>query len=72
MLFKLSKELTEFEREVYEFIKKRGELLTTNMPARMMGAIPNLKNKGLVEVFKRRTSPWGSKKRKFVKVIEGR
>jgi hypothetical protein len=62
--------LTAFEREVYSFIKKRGELLTTNMPVRMRVAVPNLRNKGLVEVFKRRTSPWGSKKRKFVKVKE--
>jgi hypothetical protein len=67
----LSKELTAFEREVYTFIKKRGEILTTNMPVRMRGAVPNLRNKGLVEVFKRRTSPWGSKKKKFVKVKEG-
>jgi len=66
----LSKELTDFEREVYRFIKRRGELLTTNIPVRMMGSIPNLKNKGLIDVFKRRTSPWGSKKRKFVRVIE--
>ncbi|MFQ6081723.1 MAG: hypothetical protein ACE5OW_08655 [Candidatus Bathyarchaeia archaeon] len=67
----MSKELTDFEREVYGFIKKRGEVLTSNIPLKMMGAVPNLKNKGLVEVIKRRTSPWGSKKRKFVKVKEG-
>lgn len=66
----MSKELTDFEREVYGFVKKRGEMLTSNMPLRMMGAIPNLKNKGLVEVIKRRTSPWNPKKRKFVKVRE--
>ena len=63
----MSKELTEFEKDVYDFIKKRGELLTTNIPVKMMGAIPNLKNKGLVEVFKKRTSSWSSKKKKFVK-----
>jgi hypothetical protein len=63
----LSKKLTEFEKDVYDFIRKRGELLTTDIPARMMGAIPNLKNKGLLKVFKKGTSPWSSKKRKFVK-----
>lgn len=63
----MSEGLTEFEREVYNFIKERGEILTSNIPPRMMGAVPTLKNKGLVEVYKRRTSPWGSKKRKFVK-----
>ena len=66
----MSKELTDFEREVYGFIKKRGEVLTSNMPLRMMGAIPNLKNKGFVEVIKRRASPWASKKRKFIRVIQ--
>jgi len=67
--FGLSIELTDFEREVYEFIKKHGELLTTNIPSRMIGAIPNLKNKGLIEVHKRVTGRWTSKKRKFVKAI---
>ena len=66
----MSKELTEFEEEVYSFIKKRRKILTSNIPLRMMGAIPNLKNKDLVEVIKRRTSPWSSRKRKFVKVKE--
>lgn len=66
----MSMELTDFEREVYEFIRKHGALLTTNIPAKMRGAIPNLKNKGLVEVFKRRTSLWSSKKRKFVKALK--
>ena len=64
------KEMTDFERETYTFIKRRGELLTSNIPVRMMGALPNLKNKGLIEVFKKRTSPLSSKKRKFVKAKE--
>jgi hypothetical protein len=67
----LSKELTDFEKEVYSFIKKRGKMLTSNIPPRMIGAIPNLKNEGLVELIKRHTSPWSSKKRKFVKFKEG-
>jgi hypothetical protein len=63
----VSEDLTPFEREVYELIKKSGELLTTDVPARMRGAVPRLINKGLVEAFKRRTSPWTSKKRKFLR-----
>jgi len=51
----LPEELTDLEMEVYMFIKNRGESLTKSIPPKMMGAIPNLKNKGLVEVFKRRT-----------------
>lgn len=63
-----SHKLTGFEKEVYDFIKGRGEILTSNMPIRMSGAIPNLKNKGVIEVFKKRTSRWASKKRKFVRI----
>ncbi len=63
-----SDSLTEFEKEVYDFIKKRGEMLTSNIPTRMSGAIPNLKNKGAIEVFKKRTSRWAPKKRKFVRI----
>ena len=70
MCLKMSKGLTEFEKEVYSFIKERGEMLTSNMPRKMMGAVPRLKNKGLVEVYKKRTTHWGSKKRKFVGVKE--
>jgi hypothetical protein len=62
------KKLTEFEIEVYRFIKRSGEMLTTVLPTRMMGAVPNLKQKGLVEITKRSLSPFRSKKRKFVKV----
>lgn len=70
MCLKLSEGLTEFEKEVYSFIKERGEVLTSNMPPKMMGAVPHLKNRGLVEVYKKLTTHWGSKKRKFVRVKE--
>jgi len=72
MVFKLSDRLTDFEEEVYLFIKARGEVLTSNLPHRMMGAIPNLNNKGLIEVNKKRVTPWASKKRKYVRVTEDR
>jgi hypothetical protein len=38
------------------------------MPNRMSGAIPDLEKKGVVEVFKKRTSRWASKKRKFIRI----
>jgi len=64
----MKREMTGFEKQVYDYIKERGELLISNMPVRMMGAIPNLKNMGLVEVYKEFTNRWASKKRKFVKI----
>lgn len=68
----MPKGLTDFEEKVYMFIKKHGELLTTNIPVRMMGAVPNLRKMRLVEVYKKLVTPWVSKKRKFVRVIEHR
>ena len=66
----MSNDLTPLEREVYELIKKSGEILTTNVPSKMRGIIPNLVNKGLIEVYKRHTSQWSPKKRKFLRVRE--
>ena len=68
MMKKMFSKLTEFEKEVHDFIEGRGEILTSNMPTRMSGAIPSLKNKGVIEVFKKSTSRWTSKKRKFVRI----
>lgn len=62
--------LTRFEKEVYEFVKKRGEIKTSDIPPKMGGAIPNLIRKGLIEVYKKETSLWRSKKSKFVRVKE--
>ena len=63
--------LTEFEHEVYEFIKRHGEVMTVNIPPKMRGAIPSLVRKGLVEVYKRYTNPFASSgKKKFVRVKE--
>jgi hypothetical protein len=56
------------ENKTYEFIKKTGEIQTTNLPKRMWGALPSLKNKGLIEVFKKYTSYFRSRKKKFVKI----
>jgi len=62
------RDLSEIERKTYEFIKEVGEIQPKNMPdRRMVGAIANLKNKGLVEIYKKYTSFYRRKKRKFVK-----
>jgi len=62
--------LTPLEREVFELIKRTGEIMTMNVPSRMRGVIPSLVNKDLIEVVKRRTSPWRPKKKKFLRVKE--
>ena len=62
------RELTKIERKTYEFIKEAGEIQPKNMPdSRMVGAITNLVNKGLVEISKKYTSIFRRKKKKFVK-----
>jgi hypothetical protein len=62
--------LTRIETEVYELIKKSGEINTTNLPFKLRGVVPQLIKKGLVEAYKRPTSPWTHKKKKFLKVKE--
>jgi hypothetical protein len=63
------KNLSKIERETYEFIKDAGEIMTRNLPDRRMpGVIPSLKNKGMVEVYKKYTSNFRRKKKKFVKI----
>jgi len=66
----MSKNLTDFEKKVYDFIKEHEEVLASNMPLRMRGAVPNLKNKGLIVVYKKTASRWSSNKRKFIKTKE--
>ena len=62
--------ITEFEKKVYDFIKVAGELQVSNIPKMMWGAIPNLKNAGLVKTYKKPTAPWASKKHTFVQALE--
>ena len=62
--------ITEFEQKVYDYIKSYDELLVSNIPKRMWGAIPNLKNAGLVKTFKKPATPWASKKQIFVQTLE--
>lgn len=66
----MSRELADFEKQVYAFIKEREEILISSIPPKMMGAIPALKNAGVIKIFKKRTVPWSSKKKKFVKALE--
>jgi uncharacterized membrane protein len=64
------RELTDIEQKTYDFIKEVGEIQTTNLPnTRMWGVIPNLENMGLVEVFKKYTSYFRSRKKKFVRTV---
>jgi hypothetical protein len=63
----LSRKLTEFEKKVYDFIKEHNEMIVSDVPKNMKGAIPNLKNAGLLETFRKPTNPWASKKQLFVK-----
>ena len=62
--------ITEFEKKAYDYIKLQGAVSVTNIPKMMWGAIPNLKNAGLVKTFKKPSTPWASKKHKFVKALE--
>ena len=66
----MSKKLTVFEKQVYDFIKEQEEVLISSIPLRMKGAIPKLKNAGLIKIYKKYTVPWASKKQKFVKAPE--
>ncbi|RJS83149.1 hypothetical protein CW706_06275 [Candidatus Bathyarchaeota archaeon] len=56
------------EIQLYEFLKKAGEVPTSSIPRRLMGALPRLTRKGFIEVYKRRTVLWSAKKTKFVRV----
>lgn len=63
------RDLTEIERKTYRFIEEAGEIQPKNLPeSRMLGAIASLKNKGLVEIYKKYTSIYQHKKKKFVKI----
>lgn len=66
----MSEDLTRSEKEVYELIKNSSELLTTDVPSELRGAVPRLIEKRLVEVYKKPTSPWSPKKRKFLRLKE--
>ena len=61
--------LSKIEKKTYDFIRETGDIQTRNLPdKRMVGAVASLKNKGVVEIYKRYTSTYRRKKKKFVKV----
>ena len=62
--------LTDFEKEVYNFIRIKGESRISNIPKNMWGAIPKLKNAGLIKTYKKPTASWSSKKHTFVKALK--
>jgi hypothetical protein len=63
------RELSELEEKTYNFIKAAGEVQTTNIHDKhMCGAIARLNSMGLVEVFKKYTSYYKKRKKKFVRV----
>lgn len=66
----MSKTITKFEKKTYNLIKEQNGVQISSLPKMMWGAIPSLKNAGLVETYKESTAPWASKKHTFVKAIE--
>ncbi|MCW4034786.1 MAG: hypothetical protein NWF03_05420 [Candidatus Bathyarchaeota archaeon] len=66
----MSRKITDIEQQVYDYIKERGELIVSDVPRNMKGAIPNLKNAGLLETFRKPVTQWASKKKMFVKALE--
>ncbi len=62
----MSRKLTAFEKRVYEFIQKHDEMI--NVSKNISGAIPNLKNAGLVKIFRKSIPPWSSKKKTVMKL----
>jgi hypothetical protein len=66
----MSRKFTDFEKKVYDFIKEHDEMMVSSVPRKMRGAIPNLKNAGLLQTFRKPTTHWSSKKKTFVKITE--
>ncbi|MCW4016991.1 MAG: hypothetical protein NWF06_11530 [Candidatus Bathyarchaeota archaeon] len=66
----MAKQITALEQEIYDYIKERGEVIVSEVPMNMKGAIPNLKNAGLVETFKKPVTQWASKKKMFVRALK--
>ena len=64
------RKITVLEQEVYNYIKDHGEMIVSDVPKNMRGAIPKLKNAGLVETFKKPVTPWATKKKTFVKALK--
>ena len=59
----MARKITVLEQEVYNYIKDHGEVIVSDVPKNMRGAIPNLKNAGLFETFRKPVTPWVTKKK---------
>ena len=66
----MAKKITVLEQQVYDYIKERDELIVSDVPKNMRGAIPTLKNAGLVETFRKTVTQWATKKKTFVKALK--
>ena len=60
-------QITEREKQVYDYINGSDEIIVSNMPRNMMGAIPKLKDLGLVKTYRKKVNQWNKKKHTFVK-----
>jgi len=61
--------MTAIKKKTYETIREIGEIQITNLPdRRMIGAVSNLKAKGMVTIFRKYTSRFHKRKKKFAKV----
>lgn len=64
-----SRSLSQIEKKTYDWIREKGEVRPRDLPEKsMIGAVANLKNKGLVEIFKKYTGHYRNKKKKFVRI----
>jgi hypothetical protein len=59
-------DLSPAERRVYELVCQ-GDVMCKEVHRMDSGAIPSLVNKGLVEVYKRRVSPYSDKRQKYLR-----
>jgi hypothetical protein len=69
---RLVRKITILEQQVYDYIKEHGEVIVSDVPKNMRGAIPNLKNAGLVETFRKPVTQWAQKKKTFVKALNNK
>jgi hypothetical protein len=66
----MEENLSYVEKEAYELIKTRGEIMAKQLPVNLSGAVPQLVRKNLVEVIKKEVSPFSSKKLKYIRLKE--
>lgn len=66
----MDESLSQVERVVYELIQGAGELMAKDVPPKMAGAVPHLITMGLVERYKRASSPTGRKKQTYLRAMK--